>query len=135
MERIVAAMQAFVASLTAALLFIHTVLGCCWHHAHGSAPSVSQAAHCCHHHQHDDDSKPSQTPAKCKVDCEGACTYIVPQKVQIKAPQWVAMDLPAVLPSMADCQVEAAPSSEALLSLSDWVLPLRTHLLHQVLLN
>jgi len=130
-------MQAFIASLTAAMLFIHTVCGCCWHHAHAreQGSTVAQAAKCCHHHQHDSDSQHRENPCKCNIDCEGACTYVVPQKVQIEAPQWVAIDLLAVVPSLADRQVEAAASWEAASSLPDLVLPLRTHLLHQVLLN
>jgi hypothetical protein len=128
-------MQAFVATLTAALLFIHTALGCCWHHAHGSAPAASPQAHCCHHHQHSDKSDPSHPPGKCNVECQGTCIYIVPQKVTIEGPQWVTMDVLAVLPSLADRHVEVASSWEAVSFLSDRVPPLRTHLLHQVLLN
>jgi hypothetical protein len=132
-------MQAFVASLTAALLFIHTVFGCCWHHAHACEHSlkvaVSQPHKCCHHHHHDEDSQQHEKPGKCKSDCEGTCSYVVPQKVTIEAPQWIAIDLLAVLPSPSDRQIEAAASWEALLSPSDLAPPLRTHLLHQVFLN
>jgi hypothetical protein len=128
-------MQALVASLTAALLFIHTVLGCCWHHAQCSASAVSESEHCCHHHQHSSDSKQPEKPCKCNVECEGACTYVIPQRVKIEAPQRVAIDLLAVLPSLADRQLEVASSWEFISPLSDWLPPLRTHLLHQVLLN
>jgi hypothetical protein len=128
-------MQAFIASLTAALLFIHSVFGCCWHHAHCSTVAVSESAHCCHHHQHDSDSRPQQKPCKCTVECEGACIYVAPQKVKVEAPQWITIDVLAVLPSLASGQIEAASSREAVSSLPDLVPPLRTHLLHQVLLN
>jgi hypothetical protein len=132
-------MQAFIANLTAALLFIHTVFGCCWHHAHAcehvTSIAVIQPAKCCHHHHHENDGKQQQKPGKCKVDCEGTCSYVLPQKVTIEAPQWVAIDFLAVLPSFADGQLEAAASWEALPSLFDLAPPLRTHLLHQVLLN
>ncbi len=127
-------MQAFVANLTAALLFIHTVFGCCWHHAQCSTVAVSEAAHCCHHHQHSSDSKPHERPGKCNVECEGTCTYVAPQKVKVESPQWLTIDLP-VLPSLAGPQVEAASFREFVSPLPDWLLPLRIHLLHQVLLN
>lgn len=131
-------MQAFLNSLTAALLFIHTAFGCCWHHAHACGKDCSLSvlpASCCRHHQHRGDSKQPERPCKCKVECEGTCTYIVPQKVKVEAPQWITMDLLAVLPSLADHQTEAASFRETISSLPDWVPPLRTHLLHQVLLN
>jgi hypothetical protein len=132
-------MQAFVANLTAALLFIHTVFGCCWHHAHACehalTAAVTQPSKCCHHHHHESDSKHEHKPGKCKSDCEGTCNYVLQQKVTIEAPQWVANDVLTALPTLAGQQIEAAASWEAAPSLSDLALPLRTHLLHQVLLN
>jgi len=131
-------MQAYLNSLTAALLFIHTAFGCCWHHAHACGKECSlsvRPASCCHHHQHRGDSKQPERPCKCKVECEGTCTYIVPQKVTIEAPQSIAMDLLAVLPSLAARALETTASHEAGCPLPDLVPPLRTHLLHQVLLN
>ena len=135
MEAVSPTMQAFVSSLTAALLFIHAVLGCCWHHAHHSTAVVSRAAHCCHHHQHSNDSKRHEKPCQGEVECEGTCIYVVPQKVKIEAPQWIAFDLLALLPSIADHQIVSARSCEVGWPPSDIALPLRTHLLHQVLLN
>jgi hypothetical protein len=128
-------MQALVASLTAAVLFIHTVFGCCWHHAHFSAAVVAKPVHCCHHHKHESDSKQQEKPCKCNVECEGTCSYVVPGRVTVEAPQWITIDLVAVLPTLAGRQIEAASSWEALSSLPNWVLPLRTHLMHQVMLN
>jgi hypothetical protein len=128
-------MQAFVAILTAALLFIHTVFGCCWHHARCSTAAVAEPVHCCHHHQHDSPSGHRQKPCNCNVQCEGTCNYVVPQKVKVEAPQWFTTDVLVVLPSLAGCHMDAASSWQAVSSLPDWVPPLRTHLLHQVLLN
>lgn len=128
-------MHAFVSISTAALLFIHSVFGCCWHHAHCSTAAVAEPTHCCHHHQPGTQSKQQEKPGKCAVECGGTCIYVVPQKVTIEAPQWVAIDLLAVLPSLADIQIEAAAAWEAVSSLPELVPPLRTHLLHQVLLN
>jgi hypothetical protein len=128
-------MQAFVAHLTAALLFIHTVFGCCWHHAQCSTPAVTESEHCCHHHQHSSDSRQPEKPCKCNIECEGTCAYVVPHKVKVEAPHWIGMDLPAVLPSLANHELEAASFCQFLSPLPDWAPPLRTHLLHQVLLN
>lgn len=128
-------MQAFVATLTAALLFIHTVFGCCWHHAQCSTAAVAEPTHCCHHHKHGGDSKQQPKPCKCNVQCEGTCNYVVPQKVKVEAPQWITVDLLAVLPSLAGGQIEGPSSWQAISWPPDLVPPLRTHLLHQVLLN
>src|SRR5437588_1471402 len=85
-------MQAFVANLTAALLFIHTVFGCCWHHAHhcehSSTAAIAHGANCGHDHQHDGDAEQQERPCGCKVECLGTCIYVVPQKVNVEALQW-----------------------------------------------
>jgi hypothetical protein len=131
-------MQAFIASLMAAVLFIHTIFGCCWHHAHACEHSppiaISQPAQCCHHHHNGSDSKQQHTPCRCNVDCEGACTYVVPQKVKVEAPQHIAIDMAAVLPSLAGESVEVTAAWKALSSPNHLAPPLRAHLLHQVLL-
>src|SRR5262245_40535131 len=130
-------MQAFLSSLTAALLFIHAIFGCCWHHAHACEHSsvVAQTAKCCHHGHHNSDSKPHDLPCKCKVECELTCTYVVPQKVKVEAPLGITSDILAVLPSLSGHQLEATASWRAGWPPPDLVTSLRTHLLHQVLLN
>jgi len=132
-------MHGVLTSLTAVVLFIHTVFGCCWHHAHcfehGSTVAVNQPLKCCRHHQHSSDSKQQEEPCKGNVECKGTCIYVVPQKVKVEAPQWVAVDLLAVLPLLADQAIGTAGSCEAGWSSPDLVPPVRTHLLHQVLLN
>jgi len=130
-------MQAFVASLTAAMLLLHAVLGCCWHHAHRCEHRLASAqpADCCHHLPQDGDGQPENNPHSCPGECEGSCVYVVPGKVQIEAPQWTSIDFLAVLPLLADEPWEAATSWEAACSVPDFAPPLRRHLLHQVLLN
>jgi len=70
------------------------------------------------------------------VECDGACAYVLPQKVRIDAPQAVAfVDMVAALPLVADaqalsvswCYLGSGPLAAAP--------PLRLHLLHQSLLN
>jgi hypothetical protein len=132
-------MQAFLASLTAALLFIHAIFGCCWHHTHrcghDSTAPFCQPATGCQHHQHDNDGTQQEKPCGCKVECEGTCIYVLPQKVKVEAPQAISFDFLAVLPSLANHPIGTAASWEAGWSPPDFVPPLRTHLLHQVLLN
>jgi hypothetical protein len=129
-------MQAFVASLTAALLFIHAVFGCCGHHAHACehAIEVVLPATCCHH-DHDEGSQHNDEPCDGKHDCEGSCIYVLPQKMKIEAPQCVIIDLLVVLPALADHRFDSASSFESLSSPRPFGPPLRPHLLHQVLLN
>jgi len=128
-------MHRLLSILTAALLFIHTVFGCCWHHAHHGEHDQSSATSgstlCCHHAEHSGDSEPCER----HVECEGACIYVLPQKVAVEAPQELAVDLPVVLPSLACQQVESARTWEAGRFLHGSMPPLRIHLLHQVLLN
>src|SRR5262245_26482536 len=105
-------MHSILSSLTAAALFIHTVFGCCWHHAHAAVqvevPAAVVKHACCKHHQHDHDSKQPAKPEKCCDDCEGACSYVLPQKVQIDAPTSIAsFDLVAITPQLADAQIVA----------------------------
>ena len=128
-------MQAFVSSLTAALLFIHTVFGCCWHHAHDCTAAVAGPEACCCHDHDDGDSKQHEQPCQDGADCEGACAYVLSQKVKVEAPKWITIEYLAVLPTLADGQLEAATSWRVLSSLPNVGPPLRLHLLHQVLLN
>lgn len=133
-------MQAFVANLTAAVLFIHAVFGCGWHHAHGEIHQVAHAAKdaCCqhqHHHcdHHGDEGIPAPNhPAPCCKHCGVSCVYNLPQKIQIDSQitaTW--MDLVVIPPTVTTGHVSA----------TDWLLlgdderatapPLRLHLLHQ----
>src|SRR5438105_7800221 len=102
-------MQAVLSISMAAAVFIHTVFGCCWHHGHRCnhlvAIGVVQPVKSCEHHQHESDRRQPGTPCKCKVECQGTCSYLVPQKVRIDAPQVVAFfDLVAAQTSLADVQ-------------------------------
>src|SRR4051812_64926 len=128
-------MQPCVVSLTAALLFIHTVCGCCWHHAQQCEHGWAVGHTSCDHHDHDSRSSQPDRPCNCKLVCEGTCNYILTDEVKIEAPQWVSIDLLAILPSVASRHLEAPLSWEAASSLTDWAPPVRTHLLHQVLLS
>jgi hypothetical protein len=129
-------MQAFVASLTAGLLLIHAVFGCCWHHAHECEHAIEAVppATCCLH-DHDQGSQHNDEPCDSKHDCEGSCIYVVPQKIKIEAPQWLVIDLLTALPALTDHRFHSASSFENFSSPRPFEPPLRPHLLHQVLLN
>jgi hypothetical protein len=131
-------MHAFLSSFTAALLFIHAVFGCCWHHAHGGnhgqRAALSESATCCPHHSHDGCSN-DECPCQCESDCEGICSYTPAQKIVIEAPQASAPHyvLSAVAFTGCDLRFAAGPI-ELGGKLCEPAPPLRAHLLNQVFL-
>src|SRR6267142_2333810 len=132
-------MQAVLSISTAATLFIHAVFGCCWPHVHSRdhaiTAAIAQPVSCCKHHYHGSDDRQQEKPRKCTVECEGTCNYLVPQKVQIDAPQTVALfDLIAAVPAVADVQAALARFWALGCSPQESAPPLRLHLLHQLLL-
>ena len=131
-------MQDFLSGTMAASLFIHTVFGCCWHHAHshvqGSDATAFQAESCCSHHDQSD-HKPLQKPCKCNLECEVGCIYVAPPKVQIDSPRGVApFDLAAIISASADDQIMSTARWDLASRPVAIELPLRLHLLKQMLL-
>jgi hypothetical protein len=135
-------MNAILSILTAAALFIHAAMGCCWHHTHhcghgdATTAGVSQPVQCCKHHHPAQHGKQPADPCKCKVECHGVCIYLPTQKTHIDAPRIVIpFNHVAVIPALADTHHLSAPfrldgTGGALESEP----PLRLHLLHQILL-
>lgn len=89
-------MRAWFTNLTAALLFIHAVLGCCWHHAHEcnrrgaghcGAPGATGFAQIAPEQLGCDDGDHGQPadPCRCKLECQGVCVYVAPQKSSLDA--------------------------------------------------
>ena len=133
----------FVAHLTAALLALHTVLGCCWHHAHGgtadcaSTQSTVSVDSCECDHAHGDGTAPDshQQGHHGQHVCQGGtCVFVSSTKVE---------------PAKADCQLQAtsvacvpgsspavgdAADVQAFYPLDVLLPPLRLHLICQVLL-
>jgi hypothetical protein len=150
-------MHAIISSFVAAILSIHALLGCCWHHARGcevcettirgvASSEVSPETSCCHHvtgHRPQPDDacggghRPSHSgPCKCRIDCCGSCAFLpAPRALEIAQVSGHGDDcLVACLPA-----IMAGPSTPSLF----WRLvsgptpmepPLRLHLLHQILL-
>ena len=94
----------FLASLLMLSSFaVHTVLGCCWHHAHAEPiaelssngeQSVSPQLHlgCCHHHHHPaaDEGENPENPSECPQDTgceEPACTYLAGAPTKLPLPE------------------------------------------------
>ena len=131
-------MQAFLANLTAAVLFIHAAIGCGWHHAHCENPAVPAFEACCdhHHHHHGDEDVPSQkpSPGPCCTHCEVSCVYTVPQKVQVDAQVAISwIDLVTALPGVTTSQTAVPGWIATAEDERATAPPLRLHLLHQLL--
>ena len=64
-------MPRWLPQITAIALALHTLLGCCWHHAHGNEGHEAVA---CEGHNHDDHSPVDHDH---KFDCnESVCSFV-----------------------------------------------------------
>jgi hypothetical protein len=139
----------FVSIAVAVVVALHTVLGCCWHHAHAATVALphqnaasaesAPAKKCCHHHhdepQHADDEPAAEhshhsCPDQCDDKCEAPALLRVQHDDVVSLPliDWMAAPTePVVVPAVVVARVDR----------SDGHLkppPLRLHLLHQLLL-
>lgn len=151
-------MHAFLTNLTAFSLFIHALVGCCWHHAHtcdcqeelqvanalhvaelqanGSQAIQARAAACCHDcHPTNDEQPQPPAPCKCNLECHGVCTYLPPQKTQLDS-NTVARAFDVVPPPLdpVDHAALRAIPWELVSDPGESIATLRIHLLHQVFL-
>lgn len=145
-------MHSVLTHITAGLLLVHALLGCCWHHAHGcsrcrpAAASASPAcshAGCKHHNERDQarhsdrpnhDDKVPKAPCKCPTECQGVCTFLPPQKVQVaRSHAPLPFDFIAAATVAPDSQLQAG-TRQTLCGLLKPEPPLRLHLLQQILL-
>ena len=138
-------MHAFLSNLTAFLLVVHAMIGCCHHQWHcdaecAAAAPVSLCAaplpccdQCCGSYH---ESEPPAEPCDCEFECQGVCTYVPTEKTQVDAsPADAAFDFPAAIPALLDGQLAAAALPWDLAhTLNDSPPPLRLHLLYQILL-
>ncbi len=131
---------------------LHSTLGCCWHHDHTCADNCCEhpsaiAQECpCDGHRHDshhDHGKNSDNPSKnddqapCKHECAGdSCNFARTEpsldEFKLTLSEWFALDNDVCL------QVPVTVDPHLDFDAADWLLasgpPLRTHLLHQILL-
>lgn len=136
-------MRIIFASLVAASLLIHAVIGCCWHHAQDEASCCNEVAAeqavdagCCHHDHGDRSSQEHGQPshAPCKSHCQGLCTYLPVQKSQLDHQQLqAALDFAIIAPATGDAQM-AAGFCFARAHETSAEPPLRLHLFYQILL-
>jgi hypothetical protein len=135
-------MHGIIRSLIAALLALHTVLGCCWHHAHRSqtsemAEAIASSDGCGCDHAHRDGPTPHSggQPHQGRHGCQGsACVFVASSKAERQTSARPFDVSPAVSLSVADhcvcCNAGQRPtySPDALLP------PVRLHLVCRVLL-
>ena len=132
-------MHAILSNLMAVTLLVHALQGCCWQYAHGCVQCVkpvSKATACCkHHHAKCQQKQAPCVPCKCKLQCQGVCTYLPQQKTQFDRPQpAIQHDFAVVIPVLAGCKVVSESVSGRNHAAGPLKLPVRLHLLHQILL-
>lgn len=123
--------------ITVAVLLAHSLLGCCWHHAHASAGGGSQAcAHDGHGHGHEhgngqDGSKGEHQHTTCQ---EASCVFVRGDGPSpIDQSSVLSIDCP-VVPASAITRAELRIVRAEYLDSQDLAPPSRLHLLHQILL-
>jgi hypothetical protein len=133
-------MHSFFLHLTAALLAMHTVLGCCWHHDHAcgreckAAAIESVTAHAGHDADHcvPTGSQPCQNhgPRACQGN---KCVFL--RTVASGTGAAVESDLaPCVCSASGDVPSQTPAALRPLFAGDALLPPLRLHLAHQVLL-
>lgn len=135
-------MQAIMPNLMTTIVAVHALLGCGWHHLHGCAhcdlPTASAAANfeCCHHdHASGQDCDSPVHPCDCQLDCHGVCTFLPSQRVHIADSQLLAEHVvAAVLPTLVAIPSSLEGAQQCAESHRGIQLPLRLHLMYQILL-
>lgn len=143
-------MRALVTHLVALAITLHTLLGCCWHHAHETVVAVAEVQaktptpikRCgCHRHQaeelakEDEHHSEKQEPVENRpTPCGEKCQYVAAGGVKLDAPTasvsfdlLPAVDQPVLTPVLTALLFESEDASVD-------PPPLRLHLLHQLLL-
>jgi hypothetical protein len=135
-------MHALTSNLTAAMLVIHAMIGCCHHHWHQAdesavAPAIAVACQCCHHcDSFGDAEQVPDEPCSGEVECQGVCTYLPAQKTAIDAsPMACSFDLAVVPQSVNLCHLATTASTwDSSAGPRSSPQPPTLHLLHQLLL-
>jgi hypothetical protein len=136
-------MPAVLAILMSAVLFLHAVLGCCWHEGHdcgsGHLSCAPTLAGECGHRHHDDDSArrhvPCPGPCKCRLECQGAYAILPPQKTLFtKAAAVAPFDATAIIPTFAVSYCSPDGTRDLCHSTGESCRSVRLHLLRGILL-
>lgn len=146
-------MRRVVSATVAAIVALHAVLGCCWHHAHkmtaatiqteikASEPVKSHSCRChSHHHdvassdRHDDNRQNSDDSSPTPPPCEGRCDTQAVGRVQHD--DAAKLSLIVLNTTFEQPLLESAVFKPQASRADDDVrtLPVRLHLLHQLLL-
>lgn len=136
-------MRLIVTLVAATCLSVHTLLGCCWHHLWNddSCCAVAEVAHAAHSHEHchagccEDPSHQQHPdePCPCNSECRGTCNYLPTGKAECQTPSFAGyMVIPAGTASGIDLPNLTATYDLAHIG-PHAALPMRLHLLHQVL--
>jgi hypothetical protein len=134
-------LRSFLTYLTAVMLFAHALLGCCSHHVHACGQTHDQVSwmggnRCVDEaHEHSPGS-PERSGHKHQGndDCRGSkCDLGRPADEQVAKSHLVSSQLMALPPSLAD-QASACGHLGENLSADGILLPVRLHLVNQVLL-
>jgi hypothetical protein len=141
-------MPTLVSSLTATMLLVHVLFGCCRHcgdrfiACEHTEASASLMAGCCHH-EHGGDCRQGEShndelpvvPCS-KLECKALCISLPPERTQVDAGQLeLSTDIVAV--ALPTANPDSAPGHSYLDALRNVRMsepPLRLHLLHQIIL-
>lgn len=141
-------MRSLISATVAAIVALHSVLGCCWHHAHQSSVMADQieqttetrAERCgCHNSRFekvraaDDDSRQHNSCNSCPRGCNDQCESFATPRLQhdeIALPQssllaTIAQPIPPPIVFTSHARLADETVTPP---------PLRLHLLHQMLL-
>jgi hypothetical protein len=134
-------MPRMLASFTAGLVCLHALLGCCWLHAQRCALCPAEACQVAEHDgccSHDRSERPggheSDDPCQCRIECQGVCVYLPPEKAQIDCSDLTISFAICATPAWLDGSHMDGLPGRPRGGWADSVPPLRLHLLHQVLL-
>jgi hypothetical protein len=131
--------------LTAAVVAVHAVLGCCWHHNHTGLPGLvdGEAVGCCTasghvpsaeltSHRHDGADHPSDETGRCKGN---PCVFLVSSKDHgsVAVPDDGVVPFTPILLASRSAISSNAAAARPLLADSP-ILPVRLHLAYQVFL-
>jgi hypothetical protein len=136
-------MRTFVSNLTAAMLVVHALVGCCRHHDHlfvgcdSTERSDSLVADCCHADRapagHSEE-RPF-APCDCKLECKALCISLPPEKSLLDAGESVpCIDVVAVASARGSIFSSTAHAYRGATRDIHASPPLRLHLLHQIIL-
>jgi hypothetical protein len=138
-------MRTIVTSLTAAMLLVHALVGCCRHREQDCASchrialsGRSLATHCCHddHAACSEEGDRPIAPCKCKLECRALCISLPPEKTLLDAGELAPCGdvVTAAGRAATICSSAADGYSGAEQAAQAPEPPLRLHLLHQIIL-